>query len=62
MTVTGVTISEIVQKTKKSRHAVEAWLSRHNIKPIIGEFLYPPETLNAIQNAPGKGRPRKPKP
>jgi hypothetical protein len=60
MTITGITISEIVKKSKKSRHAVEAWLSRHDVKPIIGEFLYPLETLDKIMEA-RRGRPPKPK-
>jgi hypothetical protein len=60
MIVEGITISEIMEKTGKTRHAVEAWLSRHNVNPIIGEFLYPSETLDKIKEAK-RGRPSKPK-
>jgi hypothetical protein len=60
MTITGITVSELMEKTGKTRHAIESLISRHKIKPVIGEFLYPPETLGLIQNA-SRGRPRKPK-
>jgi hypothetical protein len=57
-TITGITISELIQKTGKSRSAVESWISRNGVKPIIGELLYPPETLELIQKAK-RGRPKK---
>jgi len=54
----GYTVSELAQKTKKNRHAVEAWLSLHKIKPLSYEAIYPPETLDLLINAK-RGRPRK---
>ena len=60
MTITGYTVSDLMEKTGKSRSAVESWLSIHKIKPVIGELLYPPETLDKIREAK-RGRPKKPK-
>ena len=44
-TITGVTVTEMMEKSKKSRSAVEMWLSRHPYEPIIKELLYPEEAL-----------------
>jgi hypothetical protein len=60
-TITGITVSELIQKTGKNRSAIESWLSRNGVKPIIGELLYPPDTLDKIREAK-RGRPPKPKP
>jgi hypothetical protein len=59
MTITGYTVSELAKKTGKTRHAVESLLSRHKVKPIVGEVLYPPEVIGLIKEA-RQGRPRKP--
>ena len=61
MTIKGYTASELAEKTGKTRHAVESWLSLHKIKPILNEVLYPPDTLDKIKSAK-RGRPRKSKP
>jgi hypothetical protein len=58
MTITGYTISELIKKTGKSRSAVESFISRHEVEPIIGELLYPPKTLDLLINAK-RGRPAK---
>jgi hypothetical protein len=60
-TITGITVSELIQKTGKSRSAIESWISRNGVKPLIGELLYPLDTLDKIQEAK-RGRPSKPKP
>jgi hypothetical protein len=57
--ISGYTVSELMEMTGKSRSAVESWLSLHKVKPIIGELLYPPEVLELIANAK-RGRPKKP--
>jgi hypothetical protein len=73
-TIEGYTASQLAKLSKKTRHAVEAWLSYNDIKPVINELLYPPETLDALLKAnvgrpakkpesPGTSqKPRKPKP
>ena len=58
MTITGYTISELIKKTGKTRSAVESFISRHEIEPVIEEYLYPPKTLNLLENAK-RGRPAK---
>jgi hypothetical protein len=60
VTITGITISELIQKTGKSRSAVESWISRNGVKPTIGELLYPPDTLTRLKEA-RRGRPKKTK-
>ena len=57
-TISGYTVSQLMELTGKSRSAVESWLSIHNVKPVIGELLYPPEVLELIANAK-RGRPAK---
>ena len=47
-TITGVTVTEMMEKSKKSRSAVEMWLSRHPYEPIIKELLYPEEALKKL--------------
>ena len=58
--IEGYTATQLAQLAKKTRHAVEAWLSYNGVKPVINELLYPPETLDALLNAK-VGRPRKQK-
>jgi hypothetical protein len=58
MTITGYTVSELIKKSGKSRSAVESFISRHEIEPIIGELLYPPSTLDLLINTK-RGRPSK---
>jgi hypothetical protein len=61
-TITGITVSELIQKTGKSRSAIESWISRNGVKPINPELLYPLDTLERILAAK-RGRPaNKPKP
>jgi hypothetical protein len=57
-TIEGYTASQLAKLSKKTRHAVEAWLSYNDIKPVINELLYPPETLDALLKAK-VGRPAK---
>ena len=59
--IEGYTATQLSKLSKKSRHAVEAWLSVNGIKPVINELLYPPETLKRLLDA-RVGRPRKPAP
>jgi hypothetical protein len=61
MTITGITLSELVTATGKSRHAIEQWLFNHGIEPIFNGSVYPPDTLEKIKDAK-RGRPSKPKP
>jgi len=61
ITITGVTVTEMIEKSKKSRPAVENWLSRSEFEPIVKELLYPPEALDKLL-ASKRGRPPKPKP
>jgi hypothetical protein len=58
MTIEGDTISELVEATKKTRHAVEQWLFAHGIEPIFSGSIYPPGTLDKIKEAK-RGRPPK---
>jgi hypothetical protein len=58
MPAEGYTVSELAEKSKKTRHAVEAWLSLHKIKPLSYEAIYPPDTLDKIMEAK-VGRPAK---
>jgi hypothetical protein len=56
--IEGYTVTKLAKFSKKSRHAVEAWLSYNDIKPVINELLYPPCTLNKLLKA-NVGRPTK---
>jgi hypothetical protein len=56
--IEGYTASHLAELTGKTRHAIEQWLSSHDVKPL-SEALYPPETLEAIKSAK-RGRPAKP--
>jgi hypothetical protein len=60
MPAEGYTVSELAEKTGKTRHAVESWLSDHGIKPLSYEAIYPPDTLNMLLAA-RRGRPKKPR-
>jgi hypothetical protein len=59
MTIEGITISEMIERTGFTRHVLEMRLHRLNIKPVITEFLYPIDTLNRILSDK-RGRPPKP--
>jgi hypothetical protein len=61
MPAEGYTVSELAEKSKKTRHAVECWLSIHGIKPLSYEAIYPPYTLKKLMEAK-RGRPKKPAP
>jgi hypothetical protein len=58
MPAKGYTVSELAELTKKTRHAVESWLSTHGIKPLSYEAIYPADTLDQLI-ASKRGRPRK---
>lgn len=58
--IEGYTASQLAELTGKTRHAIEQWLSSHDIKPL-SEALYPPDTLDRIKGAK-RGRPPKAKP
>ena len=58
----GYTVSELAEKSKKTRHAVEQWLSQHKIKPISYEARYPIETLDKLKEAKVGRPPKKPAP
>jgi hypothetical protein len=58
-TITGITVAELIQKTDKSRSAIESWISRSGVKPITEELLYPLDTLDKIREAK-RSRPKKP--
>jgi hypothetical protein len=58
--IEGYTASQLAALTGKTRHAIEQWLSSHDIKPL-SEALYPADTLEKIKDAK-RGRPAKPKP
>ena len=47
----GYTVSELMKKSGKTRGAIEAWISRHKIKPISYEARYPDEILEQIKSA-----------
>jgi hypothetical protein len=57
----GYTVTELMEKSKKSRGAVESFISRHRIKPLSYEAIYPADTLEQLL-ASKRGRPSKPKP
>ena len=58
MLIEGYTATELAEKTNRTRHAVECWLSLYKIKPLINEVLYPLDTLDKLLAAK-RGRPRK---
>jgi len=58
MPVEGYTVSELMEKTKKTRSAVESWISLHKIKPLSYEARYPLEVLDLLLKAK-VGRPAK---
>jgi hypothetical protein len=57
--ITGYTVSELMEISRKSEGAIRSLLSRHNIKPISYEAIYPPETIEIIRGAK-RGRPKIP--
>jgi hypothetical protein len=59
--VEGYTVSELMKLLKKGKSAVRQAIHVAEIKPIVAEFLYPLETLEILQNAPSRGRPKKDK-
>ena len=59
--MTGLTIDEMCEALNLPFKTVEARIQRAGIKPITRQALYPPDTLEAIRNVPGKGRPPKAK-
>jgi hypothetical protein len=54
----GYTVTELMEKSKKSRGSVESFISRHGIKPLSYEARYPTDTLEKLLNAK-IGRPSK---
>ena len=60
--ITGYTVSELMEKTGKSRSAIESFISRHGIEAVSHEAIYPLDTLEKLLKAK-VGRPaRKPAP
>jgi len=59
MPAIGYTVSELMEKSGKTRSAVESWLSIHKIKPLSYEAIYPPDILDRLIAAK-RGRPKKP--
>jgi len=59
--IEGYTVTQLAKLSKKSRNAVESWLSYNEVKPVINQVLYPVETLERLKTAK-VGRPKKPKP
>jgi hypothetical protein len=59
MEVKGFTIKEMATILGIAPNAVKQRLSVAGLKPITREAIYSRETLEAIRNVPGKGRPRK---
>ncbi|MCL2138808.1 MAG: hypothetical protein FWH41_04680 [Treponema sp.] len=57
-TIIGYTISDLMEKTGKSRNAIESWICIHKIKPLTNEVIYPPDTLDKLLRA-RRGRPPK---
>lgn len=55
----GYTASQLAKLTGKTRHAIEAWLSLHRVRPL-SEAIYPLDTLDKIREAK-RGRPKKAK-
>ena len=62
----GYTVSELEILLKKAKRPMKKGAIRQaihiaGIKPIVSEFIFPPETLEALLNAPYRGRPKKKK-
>jgi hypothetical protein len=58
MNVEGYTIKEMAKELGLPPKIVERRIQRVGIKPITREAIYPADTLEAIRNVPGKGRPK----
>jgi len=56
-----MTISEMAEKLKLPRDTVMRRILRGGYKPITKDALYSKDVFEAIKDAPGKGRPKKPK-
>jgi hypothetical protein len=57
----GITMSDLIKATGLKKGTISARLSRLGIKPLSYEALYPPDTLEKIQEVK-RGRPPKLKP
>jgi hypothetical protein len=55
----GYTLAEMAEALGIPVKTIEMRLFRAGIKPIIRGAIYDKSALEAIRNAPGKGRPRK---
>ena len=53
----GYTVSELIEKSGKTRSVIESWISRHKIKPISYEARYPEEVLDEFLKVT-RGRPK----
>jgi len=54
-----LTIREIAEKTGKETNTIKQWFFTHDIKPITKDALYDKSVLDALKNAPSKGKPKK---
>jgi len=61
MKVEGYTAREMAEILKISYVAVRQRIHVAKIDPITKDAIYPLDTLEAIRNVPGKGRPPKAK-
>jgi len=59
MKVEGLTIKEMAEILEIPINTVKQRIFVAGIKPLTREAVYPPDTVEAIRNVPGKGRPRK---
>ena len=59
MKVEGYTVTGLMKLSGKKESAVREALSTYGIKPVVPEFIYPVESLEILQNAPSRGRPKK---
>jgi Zn-dependent peptidase ImmA (M78 family) len=55
----GYTLAEMAEALGVPIKTIEMRLFRAGIKPMVRGAIYDKSALEAIRNAPGKGRPRK---
>jgi hypothetical protein len=57
--MTGLTVSEMADKSGLKPKTILTRLRTLGIKPTTKEAVYPPDTLDRVLAAPGPGRPPK---